>query len=114
MCKKLTISIVIVVIAVLALAIVVPVFIHAHSTTAAGPPCMEHLRQFDAAKNQWAVEHNKASQDIPTWNDIRPYFPARWSNSIPVCPDGGTYTLGRVGESPTCSLGEKQFGHKLP
>jgi len=24
-------------------------------------------------------------------------------NAIPVCPQGGTYTLGAIGEDPTCS-----------
>jgi hypothetical protein len=34
-------------------------------------------------------------------DDIAPYFP----NGIPKCPAGGTYTIGKVGEPPTCSLG---------
>lgn len=90
-----------------------PAFIKARSTSAV-IPCLGNLQKIDVAKNQWALEHHKTEQDTPTWDDIRPYLPARWSNSIPVCPDGGAYTLGRVGESPTCSLGDKEPRHKLP
>ena len=95
----------------------IPAFIRARSTSAT-LPCVNNLRQIDAAKNQWALEHHKKSQDTLTWNDLRPYFPARWTNGMPICPDGGTYTLGRVGESPRCSLGDKDneehWQHILP
>lgn len=55
--------------------------------------------------------YNKGSDDSPTWDDLRPYFPdwatnglVRWTNG-PVCPEGGIYTIGRVGETPRCSIG---------
>ena len=100
-------------IAAVVLAVAVPNFIRARQTRAAYP-CINNLRQFDAAKNQWKLEKSKTDDDMPTWDDIRPYLPDRWSNSIPACPDGGVYTLGRVRQSPTCSLGDTQPGHKLP
>jgi hypothetical protein len=84
-------------------------------TMPAAHPCVNNLRVISAAKQQWAFEHNKTAQDTPTWEDLRPYFPAEWTNGRPICPDGGTYTIGRVGEPPKCSLGEKDpLYHSLP
>jgi hypothetical protein len=99
-------------------AALIPAFVRARSTHAASA-CVNNLRQIDGAKNQWALEHHKTSQDTPTWDDIRPYL--HWpSNGIPTCPDRGVYTLGAVGESPRCSLGDQKrypetyFLHSLP
>jgi len=69
------------------------------------PPCHFNLMQLELCKRDWAAEHNKTESDSPTWDDLRPYIPARCSNSIPVCPDGGIYTIGSVGEKPRCSIG---------
>jgi hypothetical protein len=110
-----TFIIILAAIAVIVLVVGVPNFIRARSTRAAYP-CINNLRIIEAAKNQWMLDRGKTTNDVPTWNDIRPYFPS-WltlSNGMPVCPDGGTYTLWRVGERPTCSLGDKDPGHKLP
>jgi hypothetical protein len=80
------------------LAVAVVNFIAARQTSATDA-CVNNLRVIDAAKQQWALEHGK------TWDDVRPYLGRFPSNSIPVCPEGGTYTLGRVGSPPTCSIG---------
>ena len=100
-------------IAAVVLAVGIPNFIRARSTSAA-QPCVNNLRIIDSAKQQWALERARTTNHVPTWDDVHPYFPDRWSNSIPVCPDEGTYTLGQFGEPPTCSLGDKKAGHKLP
>ncbi len=68
-------------------------------------PCVDNLRNLDLLKRNWANDDNKTTNDVPSWDDLRPYFPSRWSNNIPICPGGGTYRLGRVGEPPTCSIG---------
>jgi hypothetical protein len=101
-----------------AIAALVPAFIRAR-TTSAVIPCVNNLVHIERAKNQWALEHQKMSLDIPTWDDLRPYL--HWpSNSVPTCPDGGTYTLGPVGESPRCSLGDQKknpgeyWAHSIP
>jgi hypothetical protein len=62
--------------------------------------CLNHLQQIDGAKQLWAKEHNKNANDIPTWNDLKPYL----GLPFPVCPDGGIYTLGRVADAPKCSI----------
>lgn len=67
--------------------------------------CINNLRMIDGAKNQWALENNKTANDTPTWTDILPYMGGHATNKIPECPDGGQYTIGRIGENPKCSIG---------
>ncbi|HEY5298180.1 MAG TPA: hypothetical protein VIK59_09655 [Verrucomicrobiae bacterium] len=87
-------------------AIAIPNFVKARAT-AQKNACINNLRQMDAAKQQWALENNKKSTDIPTWNDLKPYL----RGPVPlICPDGGAYSLNAVGEAPTCSIP----GHQLP
>jgi hypothetical protein len=81
-------------------------FLIARSETASNA-CLNNLREIDAAKNQWKIEKGKTTNDSPTWDDIRPYI----SRTI-VCPQGGTYSIGKIGEPPTCSIGGR--GHSLP
>ena len=113
MSKRAILVVITAVFAIVVLAVVIPAFIRVKPTSAAFP-CINNLRQIEVAKSQWALENSKSTNDVATWNDLRPYFPARWTNGMPICPDGGSYTIGRVGESPTCSLGDKEPGHKLP
>ena len=63
--------------------------------------CIKNLRQIQAAKQQWAVDHQKAVDAVPLPQDISPYFP---NSQIPQCPGGGRYTLNAVGTAPTCSI----------
>ena len=85
-------------------AIAIPNFVKARAT-AQQNACINNLRQLAAAKNEWALEKSKTTTDVPTKEDLLPYLRA-W----PVCPAGGTYIIGAVGEPPTCSIP----GHKLP
>jgi hypothetical protein len=85
-------------------AVAIPNFVKAR-TTSQENACINNLRQLDAAKNQWALEKGQPAGAVPTKQDLLPYL-RRW----PVCPQGGTYNLGPVGEAPTCSVP----GHKLP
>jgi hypothetical protein len=71
--------------------------VHAGSTAA---PCLNNLKQLNEAKQQWTLEYHKTTNDIPTMEDINPFLSMK-----PFCPEGGTYNLGRVGESPKCSIG---------
>jgi hypothetical protein len=79
--------------------------------------CIDRLAAIQIAKYQWGFFNSKRPDAVPTWDDIRPFFPrsfpkTSWTNGILVCPDGGTYTLGRLGVPPTCSIGGP--GHSLP
>ena len=79
--------------------------------TRASNSCVSNLSQIESAKSQWAVELNKSSNDIPSWEDLKPFFRPSWSNSVPVCPLGGTYDPRSVDQAPTCSIGG--IGHSL-
>ena len=68
--------------------------------------CIENLRIIDAAKGQWFLENRKQITDLPTWKDLLPYFSVSAGKGlgVPICPDGGEYTLGSPTEKPTCSI----------
>jgi hypothetical protein len=90
-------------------AIAIPNFVKAR-TTAQQNACVNNLRLFDAAKQQWALENRKQNTDTPTMKDLQPYLGRGANLELPVCPAGGVYTIGSVGEKPTCSIP----GHVLP
>jgi hypothetical protein len=70
-----------------------------------GASCITRLKIIEGSKATWSIEHSKNTNDVISWDDIRPYL----GKAIPVCPAGGTYTLGRLSEPPTCTIPE----HKL-
>jgi regulator of replication initiation timing len=69
--------------------------------------CINHLRQIDAAKQQWALENDKIADAIPPALELLPYLK---DGIFPVCPSGGAYTINAVVVLPTCSIS----GHVLP
>lgn len=90
----------------LMMAIAIPNFVKARETAQMNA-CINNLRQIDAAKNEWALEGGKKPGDVPTEQDLKPYFK---NGTFPTCPAGGTYTIGAIGNVPTCSIPK----HKLP
>jgi hypothetical protein len=70
-------------------------------------PCINRLRQIDGAKEQWALENHAKSGDIVTIKDISSYIYK--ASEVLKCPQGGSYTIGRIGENPKCSVP----GHSL-
>lgn len=90
----------------LLMAIAIPNFVKARDTAMANA-CINNLRQIDAAKQEWALEHGKKPDDVPTTQDLLPYLK---NQKIPVCPAGGTYTIGKVSTPPTCTV----TNHVLP
>jgi hypothetical protein len=94
--------------------LIVPDFIKAHAVSASNP-CVNNLRQFDGAKNEWALETGKTNGMICTAEDIKPYVQLNAQGKLPRCPSGGKYNFGKVGEPPTCSLGTNVIPpHVLP
>ena len=94
--------------------LIFPTFFVGDPRTSPANACINNLRQIDAAKEEWVLEHNAKTNDVVTINDIRPYIERERNNryirldakgNLPKCPSGGTYTIGKVGEPPTCSLG---------
>jgi len=85
-------------------AIAVPGFLRAR-TQARLRACQENLSRLDGAKEQWALEHRKKNGDTVNMSDL--VGPDLYLRREPVCPRGGTYTLGKIGEDPTCSCGAR-------
>lgn len=87
------------------MAIAIPNFVKARNQSMQNA-CINNLRQIQAAKNEWALENNKSQGDVPTVADLTPYLD---NHKFPVCPTGGTYTIGAVSNAPTCTVP----GHSL-
>lgn len=69
--------------------------------------CILNLRKISGAKALWALEKNKGDADIPAASDLMPFLGVE--NGFPVCPAGGTYRIGRMDQSPICTIP----GHSL-
>ena len=93
----------------LMMAIAIPNFVKARDMAQTNM-CINNLRQIDGAKNEWALENDKKAGTPVTEADIKQYIKLDANGNLPKCPAGGTYTIGKVGEPPTCSVP----GHKLP
>jgi prepilin-type N-terminal cleavage/methylation domain-containing protein len=94
------IMIVVAIIGLLA-AIAIPSFVRARETTQQNT-CINNLRQFDGAKDQYAIENNKSTGDAATEANINPYLKRPVSDT--ACPAAGTYTLGAIGTDPGCTV----------
>jgi hypothetical protein len=68
--------------------------------------CLRNLQLIDAAKNQLVEQKELLKGEPITIEDIAPFFP----QGIPTCPDGGHYSVNRVGSPPACSIA----GHSIP
>jgi hypothetical protein len=86
---------------IVTVASVTPSFIPAHTKNPfEGDSCINRLRMIEGAKDQWALEFHKTTNDTPTWDDLRRYMTR---GVLPSCPKGGTYTVGHVSELVKCS-----------
>jgi hypothetical protein len=92
---------------------VIPNFVKAR-VSGGTRPCIEIMREYQAAKDEWALENKKTNGVTATENDIRPYIKWDSNGNLPKCPQGGIYTIGKVGEPVTCSLGKTNANHVLP
>lgn len=81
------------------LAISIPAFAKAR---AAGEKaaCMNNLRIIQDTMNSVAMAKNLSEGAVLTEADLTPYMK---NGMIPVCPAGGAYAFGKVGEEPLCS-----------
>lgn len=70
--------------------------------------CIAQLKNLEGAKHTWAAANQKRDQDVPNWSDI--VGPNAYIGHMPICPEGGTYTLGPVSDPPRCSIED----HVLP
>ena len=92
-----------------------PYFIRARYPSAANG-CLNNLRQIDAAANQFALENHKTNGEAINFPaDLTPYIKLNSQRKIPGCPGGGIYTITKVDDTPTCSLGNTVTpAHILP
>jgi len=67
--------------------------------------CVANLRRIDNAKSVWAMENSASLDTELEMGDLVPDY----IKKTPVCPSGGTYTVGDIVTSPTCSVS----GHVL-
>lgn len=95
---------------ILMVPLAIPNFIKARET-ARRNTCINNLRLIDGAKQQWALDNNKTANDTPTAQDLDKYFngPNPGFDAL-HCPEGGTYSINKVSEPPTCSVP----GHQIP
>jgi hypothetical protein len=67
--------------------------------------CKVNLEGIHIAKKMWANEGGKTTNDVPSWKDLEDFLAGQSLKGIPICPEGGSYSINRVGERPTCSIG---------
>jgi hypothetical protein len=65
--------------------------------------CANQLIMLADAKSLWAEQGNKTTNDTPLMKDLVPFIRCPTN-----CPGKGIYTLGKVGELPSCSIPEHQ------
>ena len=95
------IMIVVAIIGLLA-AIAIPSFVNARTKSQTNA-CINNLRQISGAKDQYALDHNNTA---PTaLSDLV----STYITKDPVCPAGGSYTIGALGADPSCN----QSGHTI-
>jgi len=63
--------------------------------------CLNNLRRIDGAKQVWALQ-NKDATNAPTMQDLSAFL--KGNVSTLQCPAGGTYSINKIGEPPTCSI----------
>jgi len=86
---------------------ILPAISHSNSSISR---CDMNLICLHEAEVNWAIRWDKPTNAVPTWDDLKEELEAYagrpgWTNGRPVCPQGGTYILGSVGEGPRCSIG---------
>src|SRR5881628_1051348 len=104
------IMIVVAIIGLLA-AIAIPNFVKARTTSQANA-CINNLRQYDGAVQQYALEQKLPSSSSYTLAVLMPYIKLDSTGNLPVCPAGGTYSAGTtVTNPPLCSLSGASPAH---
>lgn len=60
--------------------------------------CMNNMRKIEAAKDQWAIEHDENTGVVITWTEVLPYLKTQ-----PMCPAGGAYDGWEIGVPIYCT-----------
>jgi hypothetical protein len=99
----------------LLVAVAIPNFIKPRVTYAENA-CVNNLRQIEAAAQEFALEKGKTNGEAINYpDDLTPFIKLNKDGKIPPCPSGGIYSIKKVGDVPTCSLGTNVVpAHVLP
>src|SRR5437016_4119080 len=62
--------------------------------------CYNNIVALDGAKQQLQIDEKLSTGDPVRPDMLTHYF----LKSMPVCPAGGTYTIGPIGQEPVCSI----------
>ena len=104
------IMIVVLIIGIL-LAVAVPQFQKARMG-ALHKTCLANMRDMEYAKELYASDNKLNNGAACTLNDLWPSYLK--GIAFPNCPAGGTYDVGAIGDTPTCSLSGPPYNHVLP
>ena len=85
----------------LALGILIPLFAPARKNYAY-ISCANNLSRIYLAKGLWKSDTGATNGAVPPTNVVEAYGQGRV-----VCPNGGRYDYGAVGEGPSCSCGRR-------
>jgi prepilin-type N-terminal cleavage/methylation domain-containing protein len=81
-------------------AMAMPSFLRARST-AQQNACINNLRVIDGGKQQCALVFRMSSGRTIVDSSVNEYIRG---STTPLCPSGGTYTYGKVGSNPACTI----------
>jgi hypothetical protein len=100
-------------VALLLLAILIPHWAKSR-TTVEKSSCLANLYLIEGAKTQWAFEGHGRTNEAPVEAELLPFLGPRGrpATVLPSCPAGGSYTIGRIDQAATCSVGGP--AHSLP
>ena len=101
------IMIVVAIIGLLA-AIAIPNFVKARASSQTNA-CIANLKQLEGAKANYALEAKLSATATVLMDDV--CGTGKFISRTPLCPGGGTYAIGNVDVTPTCSL--TAVGHLL-
>jgi prepilin-type N-terminal cleavage/methylation domain-containing protein len=92
--------------------IAVPSYVRARDSSQMNA-CINNLREFDGAVQQYALENKLAPTAPYTLANLQPFVKLTSAGALPACPAGGAYSPGEsIANPPTCSL--SPIGHALP
>ena len=88
----------------LLMAMAIPNFLHAREATRSRA-CTENLRQFQTAKEQWAIVTRARADATPQRSELVTEFMKGTEDTLPGCPGGGNYSLNSLQNPPVCTVG---------
>ena len=71
--------------------------------------CIKNLKRIVEAKAKRASANGRQVSEVPSDQDL--FGPGLSMKQKPICPSGGTYSMGNISEKPRCSLEAR--GHEL-